>query len=209
MSRIVTRRSASSPRASDKEPEGRFGASTVMNEQGLSMDRTAIDATFEANEKLIRRRALKAGAKALTIGTESLAETIDAIADAYGLTGAQRRQLEPGAAIEAQEIAAKLKGFVGPAAILGDLRGGSGLLSQARAAGKLAKTARRIGKGGLAAGRIAARGGRAARGVPWAALGVAAWGVGNGGWFWWRAHAYNRACRDLLLGAQGGVIQHA
>ncbi|WP_206378774.1 hypothetical protein, partial [Sphingomonas sanguinis] len=119
------------------------------------MDRAAIEATFEANEKLIRRRALKAGAKALTIGTESLADTIDAIADAYALTGAQRRQLEPGMAIEAQEIAAKLKGFVGPAAILGDLRGGSGLLSQARAAGKLAKTARRIGKGGLAAGRVA------------------------------------------------------
>ena len=55
------------------------------------MDRTAIEQTFEANEKLIRRRALKAGAKALTIGTESLAETIDAIGDAYGLTGAQRR----------------------------------------------------------------------------------------------------------------------
>ncbi|WP_336869223.1 hypothetical protein [Sphingomonas sanguinis] len=180
-----------------------------MNEQGPAMDRAAIEATFEANEKLIRRRALKAGAKALTIGTESLADTIDAIADAYALTGAQRRQLEPGMAIEAQEIAAKLKGFVGPAALLGDLRGGSGLLSQARAAGKLAKTARRIGKGGLAAGRVAARGGRVARAVPWAALGVAAWGVGNGGWFWWRAHAYNRACRDLLLGQQGGVVQPA
>lgn len=163
------------------------------------MDRATIDATFEANEKLIRRRALKAGAKALTIGTESLADTIDAIGDAYGLSGAQRRQLEPAASIEAQEIVGKLKGFVGPAAILGDLRGGSGILSQARAAGKLAKTARRIGKGGLAAGR-------AARAVPWAALGVAAWGVGNGGWFWWRAHAYNRACRDLLLAEQGGVV---
>lgn len=170
------------------------------------MDRATIDATFEANEKLIRRRALKAGAKALTIGTESLADTIDAIGDAYDLSGAQRRQLEPAASIEAQEIVGKLKGFVGPAAILGDLRGGSGILSQARAAGKLAKTARRIGKGGLAAGRVAARGGRAARAVPWAALGVAAWGVGNGGWFWWRAHAYNRACRDLLLAEQGGVV---
>ncbi len=180
-----------------------------MNEQGPAMDRAAIEATFDANEKLIRRRALKAGAKALTIGTESLAETIDAIGDAYGLTGAQRRQLEPGMAIEAQEIVGKLKGFVGPAALFSDLRGGAGLLSQAKAAGRLAKTARKIGKGGLAAGRVAARGGRAARGLPWAALGVAAWGVGNGGWFWWKAHAYNRACRDLLLGEQGGVVQPA
>lgn len=163
------------------------------------MNRAAIEATFEANEKLIRRRALKAGAKALTIGTESLAETIDAIGDAYALSGAQRRQLEPGMAIEAQAVMGKLKGFVGPAAILRDLRGGSGLVSQARAAGRLAKTARKIGAGGMAAGRVAARGGRAARGLPWAALGVAAWGVGNGGWFWWKAHAYNQACRNLLL----------
>ncbi|MET4896825.1 hypothetical protein RN629_06560 [Sphingomonadaceae bacterium jetA1] len=163
------------------------------------MDRAAIESIFETNEKLIRRRALKAGAKALTIGTESLAETIDEIADAYALNGAQRRELEPAMAIEAQEVVGKLKGFVGPVAILGDLRGGSGLLSQARAAGRLAKTARVIGQGGLKAGRIAARGGRATRALPWAALGVAAWSVGNGGWFWWRAHAYNRACRDLLL----------
>jgi hypothetical protein len=180
-----------------------------MTVQGFAMDRAAIDATFEANEKLIRRRALKAGAKALTIGTEKLADTIDAIADAYGLTGAQRRQLEPGMAIEAQELAGKLKGFVGPAALLRDLRGGSGLLSQAKAAGRVAKTARKIGQGGLAAGRVAARGGRAARGLPWAALGVAAWGVGNGGWFWWKAHAYNRVCRDLLLAEKGGVVQPA
>ncbi|MGO1304149.1 MAG: hypothetical protein ACTMKV_05120, partial [Sphingomonas parapaucimobilis] len=92
------------------------------------------------------RRELKAGAKALTIGTESLAETIDAIGDAYGLTGAQRRQLEPGMAIEAQEVVGKLKGFVGPAALFSDLRGGAGLLSQAKAAGRLAKTARKIGR---------------------------------------------------------------
>ncbi len=85
-----------------------------------------------------------------------------------------------------------------------DLRGGAGLLSQAKAAGRLAKTARKIGKGGLAAGRVAARGGRAARGLPWAALGVAAWGVGNGGWFWWKAHAYNRRASTCAQEDQQG-----
>lgn len=169
------------------------------------MDRTAIEATFEANEKLIRRRALKAGAKALTIGTESLAETIDAIGDAYGLTGAQRRQLEPAASIEAQEIVGKLKGFVGPAAIWAICAGDR---ESCRRPGLQANLPRP--RAGSARAALPPAGSR--RGWPCrtcGALGGAGrggWGVGNGGWFWWRAHAYNRACRDLLLAEQGGVV---
>jgi len=135
---------------------------------------------------LIRRRAARAGAKALLIGREHLSDLTDEVAMLYGLDAADRATL---AGTEREASVAE------PAAATAGLAGAFRLAKQARKASRYLGTARKVATG---AG-VVLRGGRLlSRAVPLAAAAWGAYAVGTGGWFLYRAGCYNDAARDLL-----------
>lgn len=142
--------------------------------------------------RLIRRRAAVAGAKALVIGRESLSALTGDVADIYGLSAADRAALAPTAAPSTGPAAEEVGGTAAGGIGLGQaLR----LARHARKASAAYKSVRTIATG---AGLVA-RGGRLlGRAVPLAAAAIGAYAVGTGGWFLWRANAYNQAAYDLL-----------
>jgi hypothetical protein len=173
-------------------------------ELGVTID--DLDRIYRENAWQIAKRSGMAGFKAYALGSESLEELTDRIADAYGLDPDDRHRLAPTRSIDLLDGAGKLKEN---AATLAGLK----IANDARRSGALLKTGKALLRGGRGAAKAAAlvgpkassaakiarkAGGAGGRAVPYAAIATAIYAVGSAGFFAAQARRFNVACYDLL-----------
>ncbi|EJU14805.1 hypothetical protein LH128_01839 [Sphingomonas sp. LH128] len=140
-----------------------------------------LDAIYRQANWLIAKRSGSTAFKALTLGQESLDDTVAEIADLYRLSKEARRTLQP--------------------VIAGELQTGlAGAVSMAKAA---------VGLDGLATGgkgadaaksamALVKLGPKAAKAHPILAAASVAYAVGSAGWFAFHARAFNRAAYEMV-----------
>lgn len=160
-----------------------------------------LEAVHKRNKAMILSRAGKAGVKAVTFGSESLDALVTDIADAYGLSAADRDRLYPFRSVNAVSAAQTTVSTIATAPIAAEA---GRIAKEAHEHHALAATGKALLQGGLDAARTAAKGGAvkaattAGKRVPWLAVAVGLYGASTAGWFWTRARKYNQACFDLL-----------